>query len=114
MLCIDLVFFTNQNVISKYDVDASIFDKCHRNIYDKIDICVPLPPKYVHEVWDYSKADVQNIKKYIKNFNWGNALVPLSIYSKVDLLNETLLNSFRNYIPNKKIKCDYCQPPWMD
>ena len=63
MLCIDLVFFTNQNVISKYDVDASIFDKCHRNIYDKIDICVPLPPKYVHEVWDYSKADVQNIKK---------------------------------------------------
>ena len=31
-LWIDLRFCTNQNVISKYGVDASIFDKCHQNI----------------------------------------------------------------------------------
>ena len=31
----------------------------------------------------------------------------------VELLNETLLNIDQNYIPNKTIKCDYCQPPWM-
>ena len=114
MSCIDLIFCTSQNLISKYGVDASIFDKCHHNIiYGKIDIRVPLPPKYVRKVWDYSKADVQNIKKSIKEFNWGKTLESLSIDSKVDLLNETLLNIFRNYIPNKKIKCDYRQPPWM-
>ena len=28
---------------------------------------VPLPPKYVREVWDYSKADGQNFKKSILN-----------------------------------------------
>ena len=28
------------------------------------------------------------------------------------MLNKTLLNIFRNYIPNKKIKCDYRKPPW--
>ena len=51
MSCIDLIFGTNQNVISKYVVDASIFDKCHYNIiYGKIDILVPLPLKYVREV----------------------------------------------------------------
>ena len=38
----------------------------------------------------------------------------LSVNRKVDLLNETLLNIFRNYIPNKKIKFNYCQPPWMN
>ena len=75
-------------------------------LYGKIDIRVPLPPKYVGDVWGYSKADVQNIKKSIKNFNWGITLESLSMYSKVNLLNETLLNIFRNYIPNKKIKCD--------
>ena len=32
---------------------------------------------------------------------------------KVELLNETLLNIYRNYIPNKKIKCHYRQPRWM-
>ena len=51
MSCIDLIFCTNQDVISKYGVDASIFDKCHHNIiYGKIDIREPLPPKYVREV----------------------------------------------------------------
>ena len=103
VLCIDFVFCTNQNVISKYGVDFSIFGKFHHNIiYGKIDIHVPLQPKYVRDVWDYSKADIQNIKKSIKNFNWGITLKSLSIDSKVDLLNETLLNIFWNYIPNKK------------
>ena len=104
MSCIDLIFCTNQNVISKHGVDDSIFDKCHHNItYGNIDICVHFPPKYVREVWDYSKADVQNIKKSIKDFNWGkNSWIPFWD-SKVDLLNETL-NIFRNYIPNKKLK----------
>ena len=25
----------------------------------------------------------------------------------------TLLNIYQNYIPNKKIKCGCCPPPWM-
>ena len=31
---------------------------------------------------------------------------------KVEFLNKTLLNIFRNYIPNKKIKCEYRQHLW--
>ena len=88
MSCIDLIFCTNQSVISNHGVDVSIFDKCHHNIiYGKINIRVSLPPTYVRDVWDYEKANIENIK--------------------------TLLNIFRNYVPNKKIKCDYRQPPWM-
>ena len=111
MSCIDHVLCTNQNVISKYGVDTSIFDKFHHNIvYGKIDLHVPLPPKYVREVRDYSKADVQNIRKSMKELNLGKTLEKLCIDSKVDLLNEKLLNIFWNYIPNK---CDYRQPPWI-
>ena len=51
MSCIDLIFCTNLNVISKHGVDVSIFDKCHNDIiYGKINIHVPLPPIYVCEV----------------------------------------------------------------
>ena len=115
MSCIDLIFCTNTNVISKHGVDVSIFEKCNHNIiFGKIDIRVPLPPAYVREVWDYSKANAENIKKAISSFNWNKAFENLSIDAKVELLNETLLNIFRNYIPNKKIKCDYRQPPWMN
>ena len=114
MSCIDLIFCTNKNIISNHGVDVSIFDKCHHNIiFGKIDIRIPLPPVYVREVWDYSKANVEQIKKAISNFNWNNAFKDLSVNEKVEFLNETLLNIFRNYIPNKKIKCDYRQPPWM-
>ena len=41
MSCIDLIFCTNQNVISNYGVDVSML-KCHHNIiHGKINICVP-------------------------------------------------------------------------
>ena len=29
------------------------------------------------------------------------------------MLNECLKNIFHNFVPNKVIKCDYRQPPWM-
>ena len=51
--CNDLMFCINQNAISKYGVDASLFDKCHHNvIYGKINIRVPLPPVFIREVWN--------------------------------------------------------------
>ena len=113
MSCIDLIFCTNQSVISNHGVDVSIFDKCHHVIYGKINVRVPLPPTYVREVWDYEKANIEHIKKAISNFDWNKAFENLSVDEKVDFLNKTLLNIFRNYIPNKNIKCDYRQPPWM-
>ena len=73
MLCIDLIFCFNQILPFLTNVI--------------IGISVPLPSKYVREVWDYSKTDVQKIKKSIKGFNWGKTLESLSIDSKVDLLN---------------------------
>ena len=74
MSCIDLIFCTNQSLISNHGVDASIFDKCHHNIiYGKINIRVSLPPTYVSEVWDYKKANIENIKKTVSNFEWNKA-----------------------------------------
>ena len=63
------------------------------HLWQDLHPCTP-PTKYVREVWDYSRADVQNIKKSIKGFNSGKTLESLYIDSKVDLLNETLLNIF--------------------
>ena len=115
MSCINLVFCTNTNVISEHGVDVSIFEKCHHNnIFGKINIRVPLPPHYVREVWNYSKANAENIKKAISSFNWNKVFGNLSIDAKVGLFNETLLNIFRNYIPNKKFKGEYHKPPWMN
>ena len=103
------------NLLSNYSVDLSLFEKCHHNIiFGKINIRVLLPPSYVCEVWDYSSANAKNIQKAVLNFDWEKAFGKLSVEKKVSLLNKTLLNILRNYIPNKKIIFNYCQPPWMN
>ena len=103
MSCIDLIFCTNTNVISKHGFDVSVFEKCHHNfILGKIDIRVPLQSVYVREVWDYSKANAENIKKAMSSFNCNKPFENVPIDAKVEPLNETLLNIFRNYIPDRK------------
>ena len=103
------------NLLSNYGVDLSLFEKYHYNIiFGTINIRIPLPPSCVRKVWDYSSTNTKNTQKAVWNFDWEKAFGNLSVDRKVDLLNETLVNIFRNYIPNKKIKFNYCQPPWMN
>ena len=83
MPCIDRTFCTNQSVTSNHGVDVSIFDKRHQNIvYGKINIHVHLPPTYVREFSDYKKANIENIKKTISNFNGKKAFENLSVDGK--------------------------------
>ena len=64
MSCIDLIFCTNINVISKHGLDASIFEKCHHIVsFGKVDIRVPLPPAYVHKVWQMQMLKISK-KQY--------------------------------------------------
>ena len=112
---IDLLFCINQNTISTYGVDVSIFDKCYHNIiFDKVNIRVTLPPVYIHEVWNYSQANVENVKYAISNYNRIKAFENLSVDGKVKYLNETLRSIFSNYVSNEKIKCGYCHLPWIN
>ena len=111
MSCTDLIFCTNQSVVSNHGVDVLVFDKCHHNIiYGKTNIRVPLPQTYVREDWDYEKANIEDIKKAIFDFDWNKAFGNFSVDEKVDFLNQTLLNIFRNYIPNKKLNVTIGNP----
>ena len=55
---------------------------------------------------------LQILKKAISNFNWNEAFENLAIDEQAALLNQILLNIFRNFIP-KKSKCGFEQLPWM-
>ena len=101
MSCTDVLFCTSQNTNSGYGVDVSIFDKCHHNIiFGKVNVHVLLALVCFHEVWNYSQANVGKIKDVISNFNWSKVLANLCVEGQVRHFNKTLLNVFRNYIPN--------------
>ena len=62
--CIDLIFCTIQNVISKHGLDISVFDKFHHDIiYGKINIWTCLTPIYVHKFWEYMNKNIENLRK---------------------------------------------------
>ena len=62
--CIDLFFTSQPNLISESGVHASLFPRCHHQIiYAKINLKINYPPPYERLVWDYSKAEVTNIRK---------------------------------------------------
>ena len=79
---------------------------------------VPLPPPYTYEAWYYNKADKKNIYIYIqrsiKTCNWARLFINLTINEVVELLSNTLINIFRNYLPNKKVRFKYGEALWIN
>ena len=61
-----------------------------------------------------NRAQVFLIKRSIENFNWTRAFEGLSVNDQVELLNDSLLNILRNFIPHENVKCSSKDPPWMN
>ena len=45
--------------------------------------------------------------------NWGVLLSNKSVHERVSILNNSLMNIFSNYTPNKFVIIDDKNPPWM-
>ena len=65
-------------------------------------------------VWDYKKADSANIRKALDLVNWERLFDHKDINTQTMTLNETKLNVFRNYVPNKYTTIDGKDPVWMN
>ena len=90
----------------------SLFEKCHHNIVcGKIDFKIPIPPPYIKE--NFKNASSECIQRSVSSIDWEFLFWGKSINKKVDIVNECLKNIFHNFVPNKVIKCDYRQPPWV-
>ena len=50
----------------------------------------------------------------MKTCNWARLFINVTINERVKLLSNTLINMFRNYIPNKKIKFKHGEAPWRN
>ena len=71
------------------------------------------PPPCKRLVWDYRNANVKAINFAIESFNWEKAFDGKDIHAQVALFNETLLNIFSNFIPNRTKTFTGSDPPWM-
>ena len=61
-----------------------------------------------------SKEVDLHIRKALDSVNWGRLFDQKAINAQVSAFNETILNVFRNYVPNKYITIDDKDPAWMN
>ena len=78
-----------------------------------MNLSVTLPPPYTRGVWDYNKADTKKIQRSINTCDRTKLFTNLTINERVELLSNTLINIFRSYSPNKKVKFKYGEAPWI-
>ena len=69
---------------------------------------------YQKLIWDYKKADLKNIRKVFDLVNWERLFGQKDINVQVAPFNETILNVFRDYVPNKYITVEDKDPVLMN
>ena len=112
--CIDLIFTDQPNLAVGSDVHPTLDGNCHNQInFSKFNLMIGYPPPYQRLVWDYKKANIDSIQKALKQINWKFLFSNRSVHQQVDILNNTLMNVFSNFIPNKLVTFNDKDPPWM-
>ena len=69
--CIDLIFTDQSNLVVDSVTNPPLNPKCHhQNTYHKLNLNIKYPPPYQRLLWDYKRANVKSIKKFIELVNW--------------------------------------------
>ena len=111
--CIGLIFTDQPSLIIDSGTHPSLHPNCHHKIiYCKIDLrIVYLPhPPYKRLLWDFKRANIPSIRKAIKMVDWRFMFLNKNVHKQVSIFNNTLMNIFTNYIPNKYITIDDRDP----
>ena len=113
--CIDVIFTDQPNLFLETGVHPSLHENCHHQIvHGKLNVRSLSPPPYRRRIWFYDRAEATAIKKSIEMFPWKDTLSDIACPNlQVKTLNETLLNIFSNFIPNKTITVRPRQAPWI-
>ena len=113
--CIDLIFTQQPNLVTSSGVHASLHSNCHNQItFIHINLLVEYPPPYHCLIWDYSNADILNVRESISSINWSHLFSYDHIDIQVSIFEECVLNVFKNFVPYKYVVFDNKEPIWMD
>ena len=82
-------------------------------VFAKFNLDIVYPPPYEREIWHCQKANIDLIKRAINSFDWEKAFSNIDIDRMVSILNQTIINILRNFIPYETALFDDRDPPWM-
>ena len=113
--CIYLIFTDQPNLSVNSGVHAYLHPNCHhQTVHTSFNLNISYPPLYQHLIWDCKKEDSEKIRNALDLANWERLFSNKDISTQVSVLNETILNVLRNYVPNKYITIDDKDPVKMN
>ena len=84
---------------------------CHHQItYCQLNLNIKYPPPCECLVLDYDKTNVESVKKSTESVNLELMFSNKSVHKQVSIFNETLINIFSNFTPNKLVTFDDRDP----
>ena len=114
MSCIDLIITDQPNMFLDYGVHPSLDDhRQHQIIYGKLNASVPSAPPYKRTIWDYPEANMQSICDSLNAINWSDNFRGLDSKEMVQIFIEKLSEVFSLFIPNKIVKFNDIDQPWI-
>ena len=82
--CVDLIITDQPNLFIDYGIHSSLDNCCHHQIiYGKVNISIPSPPPFERRIWDYAKANKDEIQECLNNTDWHYKLNNLSATNMV-------------------------------
>ena len=111
---VDLIITDQPNLFVDHRIHSSLDNCCHRQIiYGKVNISIPSPPSYKRRMWDYAKANKDEIRKCLSNIDWDSKFENLSVNDMVSEFTTTVLDILSRFIPNKIAICNDKDPLWI-
>ena len=113
--CIDLIFTSEENLVTNLGVHSSLHPNCHQQIvFSNSNLKIHYPPPYERLIWNYKKTNSDLIKRATKDFDLDNQFFLIDIDDQVVLFNQTIANIVSNFIPNETMTFDDRDPPWLN
>ena len=113
--CIDLIFTCQPNLVGNCGTHSTLNTKCHHQItHCKLNLSIKYPPPYKRLLRNYKKANTESIRKSLESVNWKTLFNNKTVNKQVSVLNETIINNFSNFVPNKRVTFDDGDPCWMN
>ena len=112
--CIDLIctdqpfLFVDSGVLPSLDSHSK-----HNIIHGRLNFHTPSPPPYKRRIWDYAKANVEDIRRNLIETNWQALFHQLPANEMALVFTDTALDIFSKNIPNKVVTCHDKDAAWI-
>ena len=78
-----------------------------------MNISSPTPPPYERVIWDDSKAETGKIRDIINSLDWNLLFFDRGSEEMTEVFTSVMYSILSSHIPNKTIKCNDKDPPWI-